>query len=137
MSLKVRTNEGKELTLDILPDHCPFCHVSILPKVVFGYHYNVDIDVLMACPKSSCKKSFIAYYTYKHNSNGLAQYAKKLLLGMKKSEVSVRISKNYLNHSLRFSTRHLLLNNISFLRYAVLDIEKHWNFDKRLCHIKA
>ena len=44
------------------PDKCPFCHKSIMPKIIHGYHFDQYLQVLMACPDSDCQQSFIGYY---------------------------------------------------------------------------
>lgn len=50
-----------------MPDFCPICNVGVSADFVVAYtcSTNFEIDALYVCPKSNCKKMFIA--TYKRN----------------------------------------------------------------------
>lgn len=58
-------NGGKEhISVDSLPDTCPICNIGINPNFVTGLTCsdNDDADVLFTCPKSDCRRMFIASY---------------------------------------------------------------------------
>lgn len=52
------------LTLQLLPDKCPFCHKSITPNTLYGYRnaFSGLYEILMACPDIVCNRSFLGYY---------------------------------------------------------------------------
>ena len=68
--MEITTNSGRE-QIDGLPNSCPFCHFLIRPIPLYGLHVGIyhEMDVFMACPNSSCKKGFIAYYFYESVNN--------------------------------------------------------------------
>lgn len=56
---------GKEhITVDIIPDFCPICHFGVTPNFITGLRCDAreNVDVLYVCPKTNCKKMFIASY---------------------------------------------------------------------------
>ena len=63
---QVNTNSGQQ-KIDVLPDKCPFCHSAISPLPISGNSGNGRLEIFMACPKSTCKNSFIGYYVYKNS----------------------------------------------------------------------
>ncbi len=63
---KVNTNAG-QIKIDKLPEKCPFCHSAISPQPINGNSGNGRMEIFMACPKSTCKNSFIGYYEYESN----------------------------------------------------------------------
>lgn len=63
---KVNTNAGQTNIYE-LPEKCPFCHSAISPRPIFGNSGNRRMEIFMACPKSTCKNSFIGYYKYENN----------------------------------------------------------------------
>jgi len=44
------------------PNKCPFCHMTIIPNLRYGFHNDDILEVVCICPNQDCKKSFIGYY---------------------------------------------------------------------------
>ena len=67
--MEINTNSGRA-EISELPNNCPFCHHLIRPVPLYGLQTNYisPIEVFMACPNSSCKRGFIAYYDFRANS---------------------------------------------------------------------
>lgn len=56
---------GKEyITVNELPDFCPICHFGVNPSFVTGIRCDAydSVDILYVCPKTACKRMFIASY---------------------------------------------------------------------------
>lgn len=64
MVRNISTSSWATFEIDVLPDKCPFCHKSITPNIIEGYHYDQELEVFLSCPDDRCKKSFISYYHY-------------------------------------------------------------------------
>ncbi len=64
---QVNSNSG-HIQINTLPDECPFCHNSISPNIIAGYKGKQRSEIFLSCPNSSCKRSFIGYYSYVHGS---------------------------------------------------------------------
>jgi hypothetical protein len=63
--------ERQEINIDQIPDHCPNCHKSIIPKH-YAFTFTQDarsLEIIFLCPNLDCERSFIGTYsnTY-HNS---------------------------------------------------------------------
>lgn len=62
---KLLISGGKEyITVNVLPDSCPICHFGVNPEFITGIRCGAsdNVDVLFVCPKTNCKKMFIASY---------------------------------------------------------------------------
>ncbi|WP_070085660.1 MULTISPECIES: DUF4145 domain-containing protein [Pseudomonas] len=58
-------NSGKAtIEVDAVPDFCPICHVGISPNFITGLsgRSNEEADLLFVCPKTDCRRMFIAVY---------------------------------------------------------------------------
>jgi hypothetical protein len=92
--MNLNSNEG-QVTFTTLPNSCPFCHKSITPNSLFGHKRGRNLEVLMFCPDSECRASFIAYY---HSSagNNHHQFEDKVsqgnLIGRQFNETIVELS---------------------------------------------
>lgn len=85
----ISTNHGTTNIYDG-PDHCPFCHKSIVPVYISGLHGIKDLSVLLLCPNSECQKAFIAYY---FQSGGIFYYSNETSIGsLNKRDFSTQIS---------------------------------------------
>ncbi|MBS7416389.1 DUF4145 domain-containing protein [Pseudomonas syringae] len=65
-------NGGTErIRVNMIPDFCPICNVGIDPSFVTGLTCSSknEVDILFKCPKTSCKKMFIASYNF-NQQNG-------------------------------------------------------------------
>jgi hypothetical protein len=79
----------RPLVVTQLPNSCPFCHKTIIPVPLYGNIIDdEDIEVYIACPNESCKKSFIAYYENLGVRNNLQHtlYINKVSIGNQISE---------------------------------------------------
>ncbi|MFG0352923.1 hypothetical protein ACF8LD_17990 [Pseudomonas sp. zbq_5] len=73
-------NGGKSrITIAGFPDICPICSVGVNPEFLVGMYCstNEDVDALFLCPKSNCKKMFIA--TYRRDAFKGTYYIRTLL----------------------------------------------------------
>lgn len=60
-----------------LPDHCPICRKSLIPKYVLQYQKNdYNQEVLCICPDNNCRSLFLATFTANHLVN-LKPYTKE------------------------------------------------------------
>lgn len=62
---RILVSGGKEyIDVDVLPDSCPICNFGISPSFITGLRCDAsdNVDALFACPKTACKKMFIASY---------------------------------------------------------------------------
>src|SRR5690606_9206713 len=61
---------------------CPFCHKSITPNPLFGHkRNNKELEILMFCPDSNCRASFIAYYESSTQNNKYFYFENKVSQG--------------------------------------------------------
>ncbi|MFW3167638.1 hypothetical protein WBQ28_24490 [Pseudomonas syringae pv. syringae] len=64
-------NGGKErIRVNMIPDFCPICNVGIDPSFVTGLNCGSkhEVDALFTCPKTTCKKMFIANYIFAYQT---------------------------------------------------------------------
>jgi hypothetical protein len=68
MKIKILNNvETDSAEVDKYPDHCPFCHKSILPILITAIYHNpqshrTTLQTVFQCPSKDCSKVFISYY---------------------------------------------------------------------------
>ena len=58
------------ISFDPVPDVCPICHKSVLPKAGQAYVHSAKewAQVVYQCTSDSCTQLFIGTYTYSHTS---------------------------------------------------------------------
>ncbi|SOS39993.1 hypothetical protein CFBP3840_02950 [Pseudomonas syringae] len=64
-------NGGQDgIRVNMIPDFCPICNVGIEPRFITGLNCSDEnnVDVLFTCPKSTCKKMFIANCIFAYQS---------------------------------------------------------------------
>jgi hypothetical protein len=64
------------VSLNKLPDECPFCHRSITPRIHgSAFILGSRAQLLLLCPRLECQKIFVAYYAQlnQHSSNRILQ----------------------------------------------------------------
>lgn len=71
---KIQVANVGEIVLNVLPDHCPFCHKSINPKPITGFISNQELQVFLACPDMLCQKAFIGYYKYGGSPQHISEF---------------------------------------------------------------
>lgn len=93
---EIYSDSGK-VTVEGLPDKCPFCHKTITPNFLYGHRNDSIMEVILVCPDLGCKKSFIGYYNRQSNQvfkfNGYTTIGN--LLGRDFSDTIMSISESF------------------------------------------
>lgn len=50
-----------QITIDRMPDLCPYCHLKVDPKNVYGFISDI-LQVVFVCPNENCRRIFVGYY---------------------------------------------------------------------------
>ena len=117
--MQVQSKSGNKV-LNILPDNCPFCHIGIIPNLLYAHQYNRTLEVYMSCPNKSCDKSFIGYYDY--DGTQTFKFADLTsqgnLIGKKFSEYVIETSPNFENiYNEAYTAEQQNLNQICGVGY--------------------
>jgi hypothetical protein len=60
------TNEfALSILVDLIPDTCPICHTSIIPRIIttdIGMTDCVGVQIVFQCVKNGCERMFVATY---------------------------------------------------------------------------
>jgi hypothetical protein len=60
---------NKHITIDGVPNECPYCHKSVHPIRIGDNESNQAVEILFRCPNLDCLKVFIGYYFQNYGTN--------------------------------------------------------------------
>jgi hypothetical protein len=60
--ITIQLENGKNVSLDTLPNDCPYCHKSITPRYLVNNTSNHGLEIIFKCPNIECGKAIIGYY---------------------------------------------------------------------------